>query len=129
MKRQARVLIADDQRATRLGLRALLALYPQVKVLGEAADGQEALCLVAEHHPDVVVLDVRMPRVDGLEVTRRIKSQWPDTRVVILTMYASYRAKALAAGADQFLVKGCKSEALREAILASIDPSYSCTDR
>jgi len=129
MRRQARVVIADDQRATRLGLRALLALSPRVKVLGEAADGLEALRLVEQHHPDVVVLDVRMPGVDGLEVARRIKSRWPATSVVILTMHACYRAKALAAGADVFLVKGCESEALQEAILASIDPVCSQGDR
>jgi len=125
MRRQARVVIADDQKATRLGLRALLALSPRVKVLGEAADGLEALRLVEQHHPDVVVLDVRMPGVDGLEAARRIKSRWPATSVIILTMHACYRAKALAAGADAFLVKGCESEALQEAILASIDPICS----
>ena len=129
MRRQARVVIADDQSSTRSGLRAVLALSPRVKVLGEAADGQEALCLVAEHHPDVVVLDVRMPRMDGLEAARRIKSRWPGIRVVILTMHASYRSKAVIAGADDFLVKGCRSEALHEAILASIDPSYARTER
>ena len=115
---QTRVLIADDQQPVREGLRSLLALSSQVEVVGEAADGQDALHLVAERHPDVVLMDIQMPVLDGLEATRRIKGQWPEVRVIILTMYARYRTKALAAGADAFLLKGCVSEALQDAILA-----------
>jgi DNA-binding NarL/FixJ family response regulator len=111
-----RVLIVDDQRPTRQGLKAVLTLSPQVEVIGEAADGQESVDLVAEHHPDVVLMDVQMPVMDGLEATRHIKSRWPEVRVVVLTMHANYRAKALAAGADAFLIKGCPSEMLRAAI-------------
>jgi DNA-binding NarL/FixJ family response regulator len=118
VKSQVRVLIVDDQRPVREGLRCLLALSPQVEVIGEAADGQDAVHLVAERHPDVVLLDIQMPVMDGLEATRRIKSQWPEVRVITLTMYARYQAKALAAGADVFLVKGCVPEALQDAILA-----------
>ena len=84
----------------------------------EAVDGQDAVHLVAERHPDVVLMDIQMPVMDGLEATRRIKSQWPQVRVIALTIYARYRAKALSAGADVFLVKGCVSEALQDAILA-----------
>jgi DNA-binding NarL/FixJ family response regulator len=118
MELQTRVLIVDDQRPVREGLRCLLALSPQVEVVGEAADGQDAVHLVGERHPDVVLLDIQMPVMDGLEATQRIKSQWPEVRVITLTMYARYRSKALAAGADVFLLKGCESEALQEAILA-----------
>ena len=118
MERQTRVLIADDQRPVREGLRSLLALSPQVEVVGEAVDGQHALHLVAECHPDVVLMDIQMPVMDGLEATQRIKSQWPEVRVIVLTIYARHRARALAAGADVFLLKGCMSEALQEAILA-----------
>ena len=114
--RQTRVLIVDDQRPTRQGLKAVLTLSPQVEVIGEAADGQESVDLVAEHHPDVVLMDVQMPVMDGLEATRHIKSRWPEVRVVVLTMHPNYRAKALAAGADAFLIKGCPSEMLRAAI-------------
>jgi len=115
---QTRVLIADDQQPVREGLRSLLSLSSQVEVVGEAADGQDALHLVAERHPDVVLMDIQMPVMDGLEATRRIKSQWPGVRVIVLTIYARYRARAIAAGADAFLLKGCLPEMLQDAILA-----------
>jgi DNA-binding NarL/FixJ family response regulator len=115
---KTRILIVDDQQSVREGLRSLLALSPQVVVIGEAIDGRDAVHWVAERHPDVVLMDIQMPVMDGLEATRYIKSQWPWVRVVALTMYARYRAQALAAGVDVFLVKGCVSEALQDAILA-----------
>ena len=117
MVRPVRVLIADDQRSARQGLRALLSLCPQVEVVGEAADGQEALRLVVECQPDVVLMDVQMPVMDGLEATKCLKCLCPEVRVVALTMYASYRTRALAAGADAFLLKGGPVEALQAAIL------------
>jgi DNA-binding NarL/FixJ family response regulator len=114
---RTRVLIVDDQRPTRQGLKALLASSSQMEVVGEAADGQECVDLVAEHHPDVVVMDVQMPVMNGLEATRRIKRQWPEVRVVVLTMYAAHQAAALAAGADAFLLKsGHPSEILRAVV-------------
>jgi len=94
----------------------LLALWPDVTIVGEAADGQEVVKLVAEQRPDAVLMDVRMPGMDGLEATRSIKSQWPEVRVIVLTLRAEYEDEALAAGADAFLVKGNPPEALREAI-------------
>ena len=120
MERRMRVLIVDDQRPTRQGLKALLSLSPQVEVIGEAADGQESVDLVAERHPDVVLMDMRMPVMDGLEATRRIKSQWPEAKVIALSMYPLYRAQAHAAGADVFLLKGCTAEELQAAIVASV---------
>ena len=90
---------------------------PEIEIVGEAADGREAVRLVEECRPDVVLMDARMPRMDGLEATRLIKDRWPELKVIVLTMYASYRADALAAGADAFLVKGCPAEELLEAVL------------
>ena len=90
--------------------------WPKVEVVGEAADGQEAMRLVAERQPEVVLMDAQMPVIDGLEATRLIKRRWPEVRVVVLTMYPTYRVEALAAGADAFLVKGCPSEELLKAI-------------
>ena len=118
MKRQVRVLIADAQGPTRQGLRALLTLFPQVEVVGEAEDGREAVHMVAECQPDVVVMDIQMPVMDGLEATRRIREQWPEVRVIALTMYPKYRAKAAAAGVGAFLLKGSPIEVLQDAILA-----------
>ena len=111
-----RILIADDQRPARKGLHALLSLRPEVEVIGEAVDGQHAVNLVAEWRPDLVLMDARMPVMDGMEATRRIKSQTPEVKVVMLTLHAEYEAEALAAGADAFLVKGGPSEALWAAI-------------
>jgi DNA-binding NarL/FixJ family response regulator len=114
-----RVLVVDDRRAVRQGLQALIALWPDVACVGQAADGQEGLKLVAEQHPDVVVMDIRMRGMDGLEATRRIRSQWPEVRIIVLTLLAEYEDRALAAGANAFLVKGGPPEALRQAICST----------
>jgi DNA-binding NarL/FixJ family response regulator len=119
MKQRVRVLIADDQQPTRQGLNALLALYPEVELVGEAADGLEAVQMVAERRPDVVVMDMLMPVMDGLEATRHIKKQWSEVKVIGLTMYNRYKALAFSAGIDDFLIKGCATETLLDAILNS----------
>jgi DNA-binding NarL/FixJ family response regulator len=110
------VLIADDQRSTRRGLKALLGLFPEVEVVGEAADGGESVELVENCLPDVVLMDVRMPGMDGLTAARLIKRQWPGVAVVVSSMYPSYQQDAFAAGADAFLLKGCQPELLRDTI-------------
>ena len=112
-----RVLIADDQRVARQGLVALLSLLPQIEVVGEASNGREVVEKVAEYHPDVVVLDVQMPTMDGLDAMRFIKQRWPEVRAVVLTMYAGYHRLAQQAGADAFLLKGATVEELKTAIL------------
>lgn len=117
MEQLVRVLITDDRSATRQSLSALLALLPLVEVIGEAANGRESVDLVAEHRPDVVVMDMQMPVMDGVEAIRCIKEQWPAVRVIALTMYAKYRAMALAAGADDFLLKEGTPDTLIGAIL------------
>lgn len=95
----------------------MLATYPSTQVICEATNGHEAVRLVEETEPDVVVMDIRMPLLDGLEATRRIKARWPAVKVVALTTNASNRVEVLAAGADEFLVKGCPAEDLFQAIL------------
>jgi DNA-binding NarL/FixJ family response regulator len=117
MQNAMRVLIADDRSRSRQGLRALLATQPGIEVVGEAGDGREAVLLVEEHRPDAVLMDAKMPMMDGLTATRLIKESWPEIKVIVLTMYGARRADALASGADAFLVKGCPAEQLLEAIL------------
>jgi DNA-binding NarL/FixJ family response regulator len=120
VERRVRVLIADDRPTTRQGLRALLSLSPQVEIIAEAANGHESVDLVAEYRPDVVLMDMQMPVMDGVEATRRIKEQWPEIRVIALTIYTKYRAQALAAGADAFLLKDGAPDKLADAILTEV---------
>jgi len=117
MTMQTRVLIADDRPRSRNGLKALLALRSEIQVVGEAANGREAVRLVEELRPDVVLMDAKMPGMDGPEATRIIKERWPKVKIIVLTMYPEYQAHALAAGVDAFLVKGGPAEDLVKAIL------------
>jgi len=94
------VLIVEDSAGGRAALRALLSTWPEIAIVGAVANGQEAVAFVADQPPDVVLMDIEMPEMDGLEATRRIKRRWPSVGVIVLTMYPAYRAKALAAGAD-----------------------------
>jgi DNA-binding NarL/FixJ family response regulator len=112
MERCIRVLIADDRACPRKGLRAVFALRPWIEVVAEASDGRQAVELVAECQPDVVLMDAHMPGMDGLEATRLIKSNWPEVRVVMLTLYDYNGLEAMAAGADAFVVKGGPTEEL-----------------
>ncbi len=113
---ELRVLIADDQPRTRQSLRALLATWAPVGEIFEAVNAEQALCSVETCRPDVVLMDVRMPKVDGLEATRRLKARWPDVRVVVLSMYGEYQEDALAAGADRFVTKGEPAQRVLEAL-------------
>jgi DNA-binding NarL/FixJ family response regulator len=120
MSGAARVVVADDQRVVRDGLVSLLSLLPGVEVVGAAADGDEAVELVARLHPDVVLMDLRMPRCDGVEATRRIMQAAPATRVVVLTTYADDESvfSALQAGARGYLTKDAGAEEIGRAIAA-----------
>jgi YesN/AraC family two-component response regulator len=122
MERLIRVVVVDDNSRTRDGLRALLQGWPGARVVGEATNGREALRVTAEMQPDVVLMDIRMPEMDGLRATGVIKRRWPQVRVVLLTLYADLRQEAGTAGADAFLIKGCPSEELFAAIAASACP-------
>lgn len=100
------VLIVDDQPRARQSMRALLATYPEVKGIREAANGREAIESIERSRPDVVLMDVRMPEMNGLEATRLIKVRWDRVKVILLSMYAEYGNEAQAAGADAFITKG-----------------------
>jgi len=123
MAQPVRVLIADDSARARDGLRALLTTWPQLAVVGEAANGQDAVRLAAECRPDIVLMDLHMPVLDGVQATRLIKEQSPTVTVIVLTMYAVEQSAALAAGADAFLMKGSAPERLLAALGVDVPDS------
>ncbi len=113
-----RVLVADDQALVRAGFRQLLEREPDLEVVGEAADGAEAVELARHTRPDVVVMDIRMPKVDGLEATRRLLAASPAPRVLVLTTFDvdEYVFEALRLGASGFLLKDAAPEELVSAV-------------
>ncbi|MFI0944131.1 response regulator [Streptomyces sp. NPDC021020] len=113
-----RVVVADDQTVVREGIVTLLGLLPGIEVVGAAADGEEAVRLAAEMKPDVVLMDLRMPRCDGVEATRRIRAGCPATQVVVLTTYADDDSlfPALRAGARGYLTKDAGGEEIARVI-------------
>jgi DNA-binding NarL/FixJ family response regulator len=113
-----KVVIADDQALVRGGFRMILDAREDIEVAGEAADGAEAIALVGEHDPDVVLMDVRMPSVDGIEATRQIVASGSPARIIILTTHDldEYVFAALRAGASGFLLKDVRPPDLVEAI-------------
>jgi len=117
MVQPIRILIADDYPRSRRGMRALVATWPNIEVVGEAADGAEAVHLVEACQPDVALMDVRMPVMNGLKAAKLIKIRQPWVKVIMLTMHGAYQMEALAAGADAFLIKGSPPEELRSTIV------------
>ncbi|GGS35648.1 response regulator [Streptomyces violaceus] len=117
-RKPARVVVVDDQTVVREGIVMLLGLLPGIEVVGAAGDGEEAVRLVAELTPDVVLMDLRMPRCDGVEATRRIRAQHPGTHVVVLTTYADDESlfPALAAGARGYLTKDADGDEIVRAV-------------
>jgi DNA-binding NarL/FixJ family response regulator len=117
-KKTARVVVADDQTVVREGIVMLLGLLPGIEVVGSAGDGHEAVKLVAELAPDVVLMDLRMPRCDGVEATRRIRAEHPGTHVVVLTTFADDESlfPALKAGARGYLTKDADGDEIVRAV-------------
>ena len=115
-----RVLLADDHAVVRKGIREFLEEDAAIRVVGEASDGEEAIALVAREKPDVAVFDIQMPRMNGMDATRRVKKDFPNTRVLILTAYDDdpYIFAALQAGASGYLLKTSSSDELVHAIHA-----------
>ncbi|MEU1437721.1 response regulator transcription factor [Streptomyces sp. NPDC005786] len=116
----ARVVVADDQSVVREGIVMLLGLLPGIEVVASAKDGEEAVALVAEHAPDVVLMDLRMPRCDGVEATRRIRTDFPGTQVVVLTTFDDDDSlfPALRAGARGYLTKDAGGDEIVRAVQA-----------
>jgi DNA-binding NarL/FixJ family response regulator len=115
------VLVADDDPIIRESLAAILEGQPDMEVVGEAADGQQAVELVGRLHPAVVLTDIGMPRVDGIEATRQIKRLAPSTAVIFLTVYSTHLMDALAAGGSRYLLKDCPVDELLGAIRSCAD--------
>jgi len=113
-----RVAVADDQALVRSGFAVLLRSADDIEVVGEAADGREAIALVRAHRPDVVLMDIRMPEMDGLEATALVTAESPETRVLILTTFDldEYVFQALRAGASGFLLKDTQPDDLLAAV-------------
>ncbi len=151
--RTIRVLIADDRPPARSAMRALLTALesvmhpvcpqidppypltypnkrsgdesslPHISVVAEACQGAQAVEQVEKYHPDVLLIDARMPVLNGMEATRLIKERWPNTRVLMLSMYRNYELEAYQAGVDGFLLKGCPAEELLDAIIGKPEAS------
>lgn len=115
-----RVLLADDHNLVRAGIRALLANVPEILVVAEAADGRQIRALVLQDKPDIVLMDIAMPELNGLDATAQLVKEFPWLRIIILSMYATegYVLKALRAGASGYLLKGAATPELAQAILA-----------
>lgn len=113
-----KILLADDHQIVRFGLHTLLESEPDFKVVGEAGDGLEAVQLVEQRSPDVVILDLMMPRLNGIEAARQIHAQFPHIRIVILSMFDSeaYVVEALGGGADAYVLKQSTTEDLVTAV-------------
>ena len=115
---QIRVLLADDHKLVRAGIRSLLERMPEVGVVAEASDGREAIRLVEKHEPEVVLMDLAMPELNGLEATRHLSLTFPKIRVLVLSIYEDQEHvyQALVAGAAGYLLKGAATDELELAI-------------
>jgi DNA-binding NarL/FixJ family response regulator len=123
VERVHQVLIVDDQPRARQSLKALLATWLEASEIEAVSSAGEALRFIEGSRPDVILMDARMPGMDGLEATRFIKTRWPEVKIVVLSIYPDYEVPALAAGADAF---ACKSELPEHllAILPVVMPGY-----
>jgi len=110
MGTRPRILIVDDNPRARRALSAFLSTLNGFKLICEASNGEDAIEKVKDETPDVILMDIEMPVMDGLRATAIIKERWPRIKVIILTLYTEYAAQAKQAGADAFLVKGCSLE-------------------
>jgi DNA-binding NarL/FixJ family response regulator len=126
-----RVVIADDHKVVRIGLEQLLQTFDDVEFLGAGVGGEEAVTLCERHHPDVLLLDLSMPDLDGIEVTKRLGDVSPDTKVVVFTSFSDREriVKALDAGAVGYLLKDAEPEELHAAVQAAARGEAPLTPR
>lgn len=111
-----RILVVDDQQVVREGLRRMLELEPDFRVVGEAAEAKEVLTQVESLSPAIILMDIKMPGVDGIELTRQIKAKCPSCHIIMMTLYDEYLPQAIEAGATGYLLKDIKREELVKAI-------------
>jgi DNA-binding NarL/FixJ family response regulator len=116
--RITRTLLVDDNAGFRRSMKEFLALEPDIEVVGEAADGREAILKARELRPDLVLMDVRMPGMSGIDATRQLKDEMPELKIIILTIFdlQAYRDAAMASGANGYVTKGSLFEELLPAI-------------
>jgi len=110
------LMIVDDNPHARKALSAFISTQDWVKVTDEASNGEDALAKIENQAPDLILMDVQMPIMDGLQATQIIKNRWPQIKIIVLTIYADYLSQADLAGADAFLVKGCSMEEMKSII-------------
>ncbi len=126
MDNKIRILIVDDNPILREGLKSVLSHSPILDIVGEAADGLEAIDSVKKFHPDLVLMDLSMPRMDGIAATREIKKKWPETKILAFTVHKTpeYQTAALEAGVDGYLVKDSSRTELIQSIKDTLDGKH-----
>ena len=107
MSNPTNIMVVEDNSRARCALAAYISLQDGIQIAAEASNGLEAISKIKRSPPDIVLMDMQMPVMDGLEATKIIKKRWPWVKVIVLTMYQHYQPEAFSAGADAFLVKGC----------------------
>ncbi|ELK48176.1 response regulator transcription factor [Halobacillus sp. ACCC02827] len=118
-----RVLFADDHEMVRIGVSAYLSAQPDIEVIAEADDGQAAVDLALRHHPDIILMDLVMENMDGIEATKQITEQWPEAKIIIVTSFLDDEKvyPALEAGATSYMLKTSKAEEIAKAIRSTFD--------
>ena len=114
-----RIMLVDDHQVVREGLRRMLELEADLQVVGEAAEAKEVLTLVELLSPEIILMDIKMPEVDGIELTRQVMQKHPSSKIIMLTLYDEYLTQAIAAGAVGYVLKDIKREELIRAIRAA----------
>ena len=122
MENTTKIMIVEDNHHARQALTALLSLQKGIQTTIEASNGLEAVNMIKEQAPDLVLMDMRMPVMGGLEATRIIKQSWPQVKVIVLTIHSENQTDAFSAGADAFLVKGCTTETMMSSIHKLLHP-------